>query len=209
MKAHLAKVSLALLSAAFLLGCQEQGSEPVGPEGLGPEFVHKQGKVHGGNKGDPQVFDVTLTGDVFFTTTDNEVESTRGLLLKKIELDLSFFGAAISGCNLGKETGDLTLQEGSEGESGHAFLLFHFRHNVDNNEIRHSLEMDATIDDPANWPPATGSNFMIESPEGTGHWQVKASGRNHQNGCKGEGGGPDFDGPGKDLDFRATVVPVS
>ena len=36
MKAHLAKVSLALLSAAFLLGCQEQGSEPVGPEG--PQF---------------------------------------------------------------------------------------------------------------------------------------------------------------------------
>ena len=32
MKAHLTKVSLALLSAAFLLGCQEQGSEPVGPE---------------------------------------------------------------------------------------------------------------------------------------------------------------------------------
>ena len=41
MKAHLAKVSLALLSAAFLLGCQEQGSEPVGPEGPGPEFVKK------------------------------------------------------------------------------------------------------------------------------------------------------------------------
>ena len=34
MKAHLTKVSLALLSAAFLLGCQEQGSEPVGPDGL-------------------------------------------------------------------------------------------------------------------------------------------------------------------------------
>ena len=36
MKAHLAKVSLALLSTVFLLGCQEQGSEPVGPEG--PQF---------------------------------------------------------------------------------------------------------------------------------------------------------------------------
>ena len=35
MKAHLAKVSLALLSTVFLLGCQEQGSGPVGP---GPEF---------------------------------------------------------------------------------------------------------------------------------------------------------------------------
>ena len=41
MKAHLTKVSLALLSMVFLLGCQEQGSDPVGPEGLGPEFVKK------------------------------------------------------------------------------------------------------------------------------------------------------------------------
>ncbi len=38
MKAHLAKLSLALLSAVFLLGCQERGSGPVGLEGLGPEF---------------------------------------------------------------------------------------------------------------------------------------------------------------------------
>jgi hypothetical protein len=36
MKAHLTKLSLALLSTVFLLGCQEQGSGPVGPEG--PQF---------------------------------------------------------------------------------------------------------------------------------------------------------------------------
>ncbi len=36
MKAHLTKVSLALLSTVFLLGCQEQGSAPVGPDG--PQF---------------------------------------------------------------------------------------------------------------------------------------------------------------------------
>ena len=69
MKAHLAKVSLALLSAAFLLGCQEQGSEPVGPEGLGPEFAAPACK--GPNKNDPgcpgttdpdggETFDVTI-----------------------------------------------------------------------------------------------------------------------------------------------------
>ena len=44
MKAHLTKVSLALLSAAFLLGCQEQGSSPVGPEGLGPGFANAKTK---------------------------------------------------------------------------------------------------------------------------------------------------------------------
>ncbi len=51
MKAHLAKVSLALLSTVFLLGCQEQGSGPVGPEGLGPEFTHKEGHTKGGGGG--------------------------------------------------------------------------------------------------------------------------------------------------------------
>ena len=67
MKAHLAKVSLALLSAAFLLGCQEQGSEPVGPEGLGPEFA-KVKKCDGSNphpscpKEDGQTVTVTLAG---------------------------------------------------------------------------------------------------------------------------------------------------
>ena len=42
MKAHLAKVSLALLSAVFLLGCQDMGSGPVGPGGRGPEFAAKK-----------------------------------------------------------------------------------------------------------------------------------------------------------------------
>ena len=56
MKAHLTKVSLALLSTVFLLGCQDLGSEPVGPEGLGPEFAAKtcdenpkQGKCKAGD----------------------------------------------------------------------------------------------------------------------------------------------------------------
>ena len=39
MKAHLTKVSLALLSAAFLLGCQDLGSGAVGPDGLEPQFA--------------------------------------------------------------------------------------------------------------------------------------------------------------------------
>jgi len=41
MKAHLMKLSLALLSTVFLLGCQDLGSEPVGPDVLGPEFAKK------------------------------------------------------------------------------------------------------------------------------------------------------------------------
>ena len=74
MKAHLAKVSLALLSVAFLLGCQEQGSDPVGPEGLGPEFHHGKGSHAdgggGASSGDnpgASIYEYTFTGDI---TTD-------------------------------------------------------------------------------------------------------------------------------------------
>ena len=51
MKAHLAKLSLALLSTVFLLGCQEQGSGPLGPDGLVPQFDRKDftdGRCEGG-----------------------------------------------------------------------------------------------------------------------------------------------------------------
>ena len=62
MKAHLAKVSLALLSTVFLLGCQDMGSEPVGPEGLGPEFNKPDvdGNHNHGDDGDPEQATLTL-----------------------------------------------------------------------------------------------------------------------------------------------------
>ena len=77
MKAHLTKVSLALLSTVFLLGCQDLGSGPVGPEGPqfdkadfgGPCPVERDVKGHchgggdGGGGGNQFVFvDVELTG---------------------------------------------------------------------------------------------------------------------------------------------------
>ena len=83
MKAHLAKVSLALLSAGFLLGCQEQGSGPVGPEG--PLFDGK-GKgtcefpvdehCHGDDDGVVATFRATwesgpITGDAITLTEGN------------------------------------------------------------------------------------------------------------------------------------------
>ena len=76
MKAHLAKVSLALLSAAFLLGCQEQGSEAVGPEG--PRFdkpdnvtcdeglAWEDGHCHGAEV-NPNLMEVPLFKDPAFS----------------------------------------------------------------------------------------------------------------------------------------------
>lgn len=62
MKAHLAKVSLALLSTVFLFGCQDMGSGPMGPEGLGPEF-NKPPHDHG-DKGDPEQSTLTLADGI-------------------------------------------------------------------------------------------------------------------------------------------------
>ena len=68
MKAHLTKLSLALLSTVFLLGCQDLGSEPVGPEG--PQFDKKdsgncavpvKGHCHGDDELNPEGPDVDVT----------------------------------------------------------------------------------------------------------------------------------------------------
>ena len=79
MKAHLTKVSLALLSTVFLLGCQDLGSEPVGPDG--PQFNKPTGGKHnhggdvedGGGCGNNCVFvDVALDG--WMITSENQTD---------------------------------------------------------------------------------------------------------------------------------------
>ena len=77
MKAHLAKVSLALLSTVFLLGCQEQASSPVEPDGVAPLFGAKtckdipgcsKDKGGGGTKsGDKSTVSVELSGGMVTT----------------------------------------------------------------------------------------------------------------------------------------------
>ena len=83
MKAHLAKVSLALLSVAFLLGCQEQGSEPVGPDGQDPEFTHKNEKPHGGGGGGGKGALHPATGSLA-----DAMVTTSAMLLEGKQIDL-------------------------------------------------------------------------------------------------------------------------
>ena len=80
MKAHLAKLSLALLSTVFLLGCQEQGSEPVGPEG--PQFNKPDAEGHNHDKDDdggggPQPATLDLAFGMQTTTTGLDVTVKR------------------------------------------------------------------------------------------------------------------------------------
>jgi len=65
MKAHLTKLSLALLSTVFLLGCQDMGSGPVGPDELVPQFGKGGGKGKPGGDGDVTPMQATFTlGDL-------------------------------------------------------------------------------------------------------------------------------------------------
>ena len=194
-RSELTKFCLALWPTASLLRGRASGSEPVG---------ETRGADHPSCKdGDGDLsFDVPLAIDVI--GAGRSTGSDKGILLKDITLDLRFFNGGVGGrltCLEGlgeKEKGDLTLQEGSEGSSGHAFLLFHFRHSY--SEIRHSLEMYAIIHSDTGWLPTTESTMTEGPEEKNGHWIVKASGRDHQSGCTGEG---------EDLNFLATILPLS
>ena len=188
MKAHLTKVSLALLSTLFLLGCQEQGSGLVGP---GPEFHHRDGHSKGGGGGGGnQFFKVTVTsteGHISSTTQDAKLASGGNIVANGFTLDLKDFFEFELTCGgttapiLGEQTGDFVLAE----RDGHDFIAFRFAHN----DIKHNLVMHGTITNLDNWPPATGtSNSMTERPEGNGRWFVGTEGRNHKDGCTGEGG---------------------
>ena len=196
MKAHLAKVSLALLSTAFLLGCQERGSEPVGPEGL--EIQAKKGGGGGRGGGDPLKFDVTVSGPDIHSATQEGTGNKSAIVVNGFTLDLNTFfqGLTCGGTTtpiVGEQTGPFTLNPGSGGESGHAFIVFFFTHN----NIKHSLELHGTITDLNNWlPDPNTSNSMTELPKGNGAWLVKAQGKNNKNGCTGEGNG---------LTYTATV----
>ena len=227
MNVRTALISSALLPAVLGWACGQQG--PTSPSALGTPGGGSLGAAGGvsldaaggailgvkptcGKKNlppcpppeDTPLFDVTLTGNVSFVGPKRSANAGAwGIFFENITLDLRFFDDKKLSCALGMETGNLDLSEGSQG-NGHAFLLFHFRNDRD---IRHSLEMHAIINNGTGWPPTTKS-FMTEGPENdeNGYWIAKASGRGHQTGCTGEGGG-EVDANG--IGFLATVDPVA
>ena len=217
MKAHLAKLSLALLSTVFLLGCQDLGSEPVGPEGLGPEFKNVKncdpdlGEVHPSCKpaedGDPR-FTVTMGGDIS-SVEHGGVANNRSILMNsghKVDFT-SLLGqltcgdpnSPIMGVQTASQNPVFVQISGGDGRDG--FFQFSFTHN----DIKHTLVLAGTIAEPLKW--ATLDNTMTQRPggDGDGRWSVTTGGRNHQDGCTGEGGGS-LPGAGAGVTWTATFV---
>ena len=117
MKAHLTKVSLALLSAAFLLGCQEQGSEPVGPEGL--EIQAKRESRKGKGDGSSTLAELIISGGmtspadqlVAFFDGKNQfrIQAHDNTIGDRIKLAMHLTGCG-TGDLLGKLTDGVTLE---------------------------------------------------------------------------------------------------
>ncbi len=186
MKSHII-LFFALLLAAFMLSCHQQDSSILNPEGS--LRLDKPGKGKGGG-GDSKPFLVTVMGDDI--SSDNQVGEgflTRDqVVVNDFKLDLKeFFKGKLScenGDITGVQTGTIGINTGSAG-NGHAFVLFQF--DGAETGIHYDLELDAILNE--NWIDTDELNVIKEGPEGIGHWEISTHGRNHRNGCIGEGDG--------------------
>ncbi len=199
MKSHII-LFFALLLAAFMLSCQQQNSSPVSPEES--LRLDKPGKGKGGGN-DSKPFLVTVMGaDISSVPKVGEGFLTRDqVVVNDFELDLKeFFEGKLScenGDITGVQTGTIAINTGSAG-NGHAFVLFQFD-GVETG-IHYNLELDAIIENENTWIDTLNVNVITEGPLAEdGHWEISTHGRNHRNGCIGEGDG---------IVFTITVDPL-
>ena len=200
MKNSIIFLFLTLLFAAFMLSCQQQDSSILNPEGS--LRLDKPGKGKGGGN-DSKPFLVTVMGDdISSSTQEGEGFLTRDqVVVNDFKLDLKeFFEGKLScenGDITGVQTGTIAINTGSAG-NGHAFVLFQFD-GVETG-IHYNLELDAIIENEDTWIDTLNVNVITEGPfEGNGHWEISTHGRNHRNGCIGEGDG---------IVFTITVDPL-
>ncbi len=222
MKAHLAKLSLALLSTVFLLGCQEQGSEPVGPDG--PQFDKKgtgtcDAATNPANPAFPghchvfeeqartDTFTVKLTGDDIFSVGSNigmeglyETNPNEGcaaVCVRGFQMKLSSVILDAVTCGVDDLPSDLPRGDDGEvvltGSLGFGnFLNDYIILVFDHNGAEHYFQSQTEL--PDGWPQNTGPGDILNVTQGTGEWKMDTKGKNHQKGCTGEGG-PDTNNP--------------
>ena len=203
MKSHII-LFFALLLAAFMLSCQQQDSSILNPEGS--LRLDKPGKGKGGGN-DSKPFLVTVMGD----DISSEPQVGEGFLTRdqvvvnNFILDLGTFFEEKLSCNsnndgdiTGVQTGTIAINTGSAG-NGHAFVLFQF--DGAETGIHYNLELDAIIENEDTWIDTLNVNVITEGPLAEdGHWEISTHGRNHRNGCIGEGDG---------IVFTITVDPIT
>ncbi len=190
MKNSIIFLCLTFLFAAFMLSCQQQDSSILNPEGS--LRLDKPGKGKGGGN-DSKPFWVTVTSDsghISSSTQEGEGFLTTDQVVVNdftLNLDSAFFQGKLSCGNgsdiTGVQTGTIAINTGSAG-NGHAFVLFQF----DATGIHYDLELDAILNQ--NWIDTDTLNVIKEGPfVEDGHWEISTHGRNHRDGCIGEGDG--------------------
>jgi hypothetical protein len=188
MKAHLAKLSLALLSTVFLFGCQDLGSGPVGLDGLGPEFHHRDGHSKGGDGGGGSggvatfwaTFEsgVTQEGIITLGAPKGRKQSVQTLTgmpggepAVRATLDLTFLQKSVTGgetcfpLNSGNGTEPTSvfngpLSVGLAKDLTNMRVAFYFpAFGTDGTEVSYLLALPGSTSDP--WPPADGTPTTI------------------------------------------------
>ena len=171
---------------ALVLGCQDVGT---GPDGLEPQFSHSPGSCKGHHRHDegcdeirgrPE-YTVEVTGDFKGSGPTTPVRGGE-IIANDFDADLNFFVNQVmcggGGDDLPKTLirGTLTILAGDD----HLHFGFSFMHN----EAKHHLGFLETTK-PAIWPPTDGNAAMLG--EMNGSWGLSSQGKNHQDGCTGQG----------------------
>ena len=206
MKSNLTKLSLALLSAVFILGCQDLGSGPVEAVDLVPQFDKKDftsGRCDGvdpidGHCHDHDVvveeptdtFTIKVTGDIFTTNDDGDMGVVYeafggGPRAVDVQLKLSLDMRNAVTCGLADLDDPLigNLVFGN-------FLIDAIALNFDHNLAQHHFSSHTELPD-SPWPPLPGTTVTV-GPDvelGSGEWGIQTKGKNHRDGCTGEGVG--------------------
>ena len=201
----------ALLGVAFVLGCQDVGTGVVASDGLVPQFdkkgtgdcatkphnLHCHGDVEEPTE-DP-IYTVKATGDIFSVgtnITDGEdglyEASGYGPQAMDFQLDISFIldadpDAVTCGLDEATDLRDPLIGNFMFGDFLSDYIVIFFDHNKAQHHFLSPAGVGGLDDLPETWPP-TVDDGPVTVTQSTGEWTMYTKGKNHREGCTGEGG---------------------
>ena len=191
------------LTAMLLVGCSQQDTSLNGPE------IASVSLAKGGTKGPPvgggaelATFAVTFSGEVTGSHEWTRKLREGGNMIstpfdQPITLDMSFFQdpvLGLGGCfnaEAGTYAGGLLIGEGKKNEPGpaKAWFWFNAKGTDGTTDIVYMLRMYGTIEDPENWPPASGTTNTLT----LGIWEMHIEGNKFKDvACTGSTGEEGF-----------------
>ena len=195
----------ALLGVAFVLGCQDVGTGVVASDGPGPQFAkpgvcnppqdppHPSCKPPDEDPPEVPTFTVKVTGDIFSTNDagglDVLYDATGGTVrVNGFQLQLSGDMLDLVTCAVGDDLDDLP-----DPLIG-TFQIWNFLNDYISLSFEHNFAdhwfSSSSVELPDSWPPTTvGQEVTVRSLLPPGEWGLQTTGKNHRDGCTGEGVG--------------------